>query len=398
VRTGGSWFERHPRLTLAGVLVAIGLGAVVATEWGLSAIQSRENSLLGPPPEGRVLTFREYPVGGRFWTRPLSPTHVYPGGLEDRKYWVEIDSNGFLVPSRVHERASFEVVFLGGSTTECLFVSPEFRFPYQVGRLLEDSLGVAVNTYNGGRSGNVVLHSVLAHLAKVAPMRPKYVVLMENINDLAVLTHYGSYWNAGGRSFFPEATGPADRGGLVRRLKDGVSALFPSTYTAVASAWHRAMRGGGHADEFAAARDAVPASSAAEAERDFRRSLETFVMVVRVWGATPVLMTQASRFLAAPNAETLTLYEDATISDPGARVPYAEFHARYSRFNEVVREVANELAVPLIDLDRALHPDRTTMYDAVHYTDAGSRRVADVVAAALLSLERRDAAGAAADR
>ena len=378
-------FERHPGLTLGTALVVIGLGAVVVTEAGLGLVRSPENSLLGAPPQGRLLTFREYPVGGRFWTEPLSPSHVYPGGLEHRRYWVDVDSNGFLAPSRVHQRADLEVVFLGGSTTEGLFVSPEARFPFLVGRMLEDSLEISVNSYNGGRSGNIVLHSVLAFLGKVAAMRPKYAVLMENINDLAVLGHYRSYWDpASPRSLMVQPVDGQSSTGLVRRVKAAVSAVLPNTYGELAALWRHV--GGPEAlpDEFAGSRGDLPFDQA-YAEAEFRRSLETFVATARIWDATPVLMTQANRFSARPDAEVVEIWKEV----PAAReMSYESFQGRYARFNEVIRDVATEEHVPLIDLDRALRPDRYIMYDAVHYTDAGSRLAASVIARELLALER----------
>jgi lysophospholipase L1-like esterase len=325
-------------------------------------------------------------LGRRFWTRPQSPSHVYPGGLEQRKYWIEVDSNGFLAPSRVHERADLEIVFLGGSTTEELFVSPEARFPYLVGRMLEDSLGRTVNAYNGGRSGNIVLHNVLAFLGKVAPMRPKYVVLMENINDLAVLGHYGSYWHPDSPRSLMEAP-PVNRGsgGPLRRLKDATSTLLPNTYATLAGAWDGLRGPMTPPDEFAGSPVRVFFDQD-HAEAEFRRSLETFVATARIWDVTPVLMSQASRFSERPEADVMKMWDEIGAA---RGMGYEAFQRRYARFNEIIREVARRQQVPLVDLDRILKLDRNTMYDAVHYTDAGSQLAATVIARELLSLERR---------
>jgi lysophospholipase L1-like esterase len=381
-------FERYPRLTLLSGLSAAGILLLLVTEFALGRLRTPGQSLLGAEPQGRVLTFREYPVGGRFWTVPADPGQVYPGGLEQRRYWIEIDSNGFLQPSRIHSRADLEVVFLGGSTTEGLFVTPEKRFPYLVGRLLEDSLGIDVNTYNGGRSGNVSMHAVLAFLGKVAPMHPKYVVFMENINDLAVLSHYGGYWNpASARPFLKQ---PSDawqgESGPVRRVKDALRVLFPNTYDVLGAAWSRARHGNIRPDEFASVRGKEPPFDLAAAEDSYRRSLETFIAVARIWQSTPVLMTQANRFTAHPDSEIAAAWDPAV---QGAT--YEEFRTRYAQFNDLIRRVAEEQHVPLIDLDRALTPGRLDMYDAVHFTDRGSEHAAAVIAASLLALERAQA-------
>ena len=384
VPPAANWFERHPRLALVLVLSAAGIILAASTEFALGRIRSTGQSLLGVEPQGRVLTFREYPVSGRFGAMPANPREVYPGGLEQRRYWIDIDSNGFLVPSRMHARAALEVVFLGGSTTEGLFVTPERRFPFRVGRMLEDSLGTSVNSYNGGRSGNVSRHAVLAFLGKVAPMRPKYVILMENINDLAVLTHIADYWSAASPRPFMKQPADAWRedGGLVRRFKGALRVLLPNRYGALGSAWTRATRGEKPVDEFAAVRGKEPPFDLAAAEATFQRGLETFVAVARIWRTTPVLMTQANRLTAQPDPEIAAVW-----GSPLQGTSYAEFRHRYSRFNDVIRRVAKEQGVPLVDLDRDLTPDRLDMYDAVHYTDRGSERAAAVIARHLRALE-----------
>lgn len=363
-----------------------GIFVVILTEAFLDRINSPGQSLLGSAPRGRSLTFREYPVNGRFWTEPADARDVYPGGLEKRRYWIEIDSNGFLIPSKVYERAALELVFLGGSTTEGLFVTPEKRFPYRVGRILEETLGTTVNSYNGGRSGNVSKHSVLAFLGKVAPMQPKYVILMENINDLTVLHHFGSYWSAAnvsrGLLQLPLEAWQSQTG-LTRRVKNALHALFPNTYKMLGTAWTWATKGKTPLDEFAAIRGKEQPFDLESAESAFRRSLETFVAVSRIWQTTPILMTQANRFSTHPDQEILAKWDKEVRG-----LSYEQFRSRYVRFNDVIREVAAERNVPLIDLDSALVPDRFDMYDAIHYTDRGSERVAALIAEHILEIER----------
>ncbi|MCU0621044.1 MAG: SGNH/GDSL hydrolase family protein [Gemmatimonadales bacterium] len=381
------WFERHPALTLAFVAGVGVLLLLLAAEFVLGRLDPADRGLLGAAPPGRVMTFREYPLGKRLRTRPAKASYVYPGGLEDRDYWIEIDSNGFLVPSRVHDRADLDVVFLGGSTTESMFVTPEVRFPYLVGRMLEDSLGVRVNSWNGGRSGNLVLHGVLAFVGKVAPMRPRYVVLMENVNDLAAFHHLGSYWATG--STRPILLPPSDENpasaGPVRRVKNATRALFPHLYIALDRTTRALWRG--PVDEFAATRGKPSAWDSVHAETSYRRSLESFVALARTWGSTPVLMTQASRFSATPDPEVV-----ADWSPSLQAVTFDQFRLRHARFNDIVREVAAAMAVPLVDLERLVATNRSVMYDAVHYTDAGSRLVAPLIARELLAQERRRAA------
>ena len=56
------------------------------------------------------------------------------------------------MPSKVHDHPDLTLAFLGGSTTECIYVDENNRFPYLAGRLIEEQTGLKVNSYNAGRA------------------------------------------------------------------------------------------------------------------------------------------------------------------------------------------------------------------------------------------------------
>lgn len=372
--------ERLASLFLLAIVVVVCCAAAIALlEWRLGAPMRDRTSLLGAAPLGRTLTYREYPVSSTFWATPSDSAWIYPGGLEARRYEIRTDRDGNIEPSRVHEDPDLSIVFLGGSTTECLFVAPEARFPYLVGRLLEQRTGLKVNALNGGRSGNTSMHASLAFLAKVAPARPQYAVLMENINDLTSLAYFGSYWAPNDpRAFLRD---PATvRTGLAGYLRGVADVAIPGIQTTVARMLAR-LRGPMADDEFGAIRGRQVATDSAAVIAQYRSSLRTFVVTARAWGVEPVLMTQASRMHADG---------DVAIAEAFARsdspVPYEVYRTLHRRFNDEMRDVAAELRVPLIELDRTMPTDSTTMYDAVHFTERGSRDVAALIAERLVAL------------
>ena len=116
-------------------------------------------------------------------------------GLAQKPYVVRVDRQGFIMPSKVHDHPDLTIAFLGGSTTECIYVDEATRFPYLAGRLHGKQTGLKVNSYNAGRSGNNTLHCLNILLNKVVNLKPDIVVLMENINDLAILIYEKTYWN-----------------------------------------------------------------------------------------------------------------------------------------------------------------------------------------------------------
>ena len=52
--------------------------------------------------------------------------------LQEIAYPVQTCSSGFLLPGSRHAQPDLKLAFFGGSTTECLFVSPTNRFPWVV--------------------------------------------------------------------------------------------------------------------------------------------------------------------------------------------------------------------------------------------------------------------------
>ena len=117
--------------------------------------------------------------------------------LKQTDYQINIDKDGFIETGNQFELSpDIKILFLGGSTTETLYVPEKDRFPSVVERNLRSKLIQTINVYNGGVSGNNSMHSLLALLAKGIALEPNYAVLMHNINDFALLSKTESYWIA----------------------------------------------------------------------------------------------------------------------------------------------------------------------------------------------------------
>jgi len=370
---------------VASVVVAIALFEMISR-----TLPPSGGSLMGPEPRSRWLVLREYPPNSRFWAVPSDEGWIRDGGLRPGKYWITTDSNGFVEPSKVHATADVTIVFLGGSTTECLFVDPEHRFPYRAGRILEDSLGRTVNSYNAGRSGNTTLHSLINFIGKVVPLAPDHVLLMENVNDLVVLLYYGSYWKAQGSRGIVERPDLEESawGSVGRAARNLARAMAPNTFrlagrlkAQLGSTAGRRNDRSPSADEFATVRGKVHGIDEPALVASYRRSLESFVVLARAWGIAPVLMTQANRFRETPDPALLKMWLNAETG-----IPYGTFYRLYHRLNEVTREVATTLTVPLIDLDRAIPNPDGLMYDAVHFNERGSEIAATLISQRLLEI------------
>jgi len=398
--------ERHPALTLLVVLLAL-LGLVLFVSEALLRPDSGAEVVGGDSVTDprRFLPLREWQPYTRFSFGPPETRVASARGELQEVYPLDTDQFGFIEPAVIHQDADVEIVFVGGSTTECMYVMPENRFPYLTGRLLEERLGLKVNGINAGKSGNNTMLSLLATIGKVLPRRPDYVVLMHNTNDLGVLSTHRTYWTEDSNFALVRAR-ERSLETVVRDLRD---MAFPYTYRRL----RRALRQLGEADiapspttaladEPAAAVEGkaghrVPTGDAelARMGADFESALRSFVGVVRAWHIAPVLMTQVT--LGGSETERAQGLQGAYLAEEQlARGDFTpdSFARTHDYLNAIIRHVALSEEVTLIDLARARQWSDADIYDGLHFLDSGSRRVAEVVATAMETLLRERFSGA----
>jgi len=327
----------------------------------------------------RAIRLREYPPGTVKIEEPDAAfLRESAQNLVHKRYILRTDEQGFIMPSRRYDDPDRVLVFLGGSTTECMFVDEGLRFPALAGEILSRESGLKVNSYNGGRSGNNSLHSINVLTNKVIPLAPQVVVMMHNINDLVDLMLEKSYWNAHPRrSPLITMHRAPTMGDVVRaRMNDWV----PHTMQAIGSFRSRGLAVRIDADEFADKRGTKITFDRTAMLRQFELNLRTFIELCRIRSITPVLMTQAHRLTDTPD-EFITKLMQPMQRDYG--IGYDVFKGLYDAFNDRIRTVGRRSGVLVIDLDRLVPKTGRYMYDLVHYHDEGSKYVAQIVSRAL---------------
>ncbi len=380
-RTARTWLERHPKKVLfLVVLTAFAIMAVAAEK----LLALRTHHLRNPEGIKRYIKLREF---NPLYADILVPSHDAlrtSDSLEQKEYVLRSDRDGFIMPSRIHAHPDLALVFLGGSTTECTYVSEDCRFPYLAGRLLEEQQHLKVNSYNAGRSGNNSLHSINVLVNKVIPLHPDIVVMMHNINDLAILLYEKTYWNRHpSRSPIIEKpptlkTVGKDLEEMGRLLRD---LAFPNLSQELHKLWHFSLRS--HADEFQEVRGQKISIDKDFLVREFSRNLQTFINICRARDITPVLMTQPSRLKAVPDPFIARLMQGM---ERQQGIGYQDFKGALDLFNQTIREVAAKNGVLVIDLAREIPQEKAYMADVAHFNDLGSQLVAQRVAAGLQPL------------
>lgn len=371
-----NWFERNSKKILS-VLIFLGFLIIIfGAEKILQYKHKRKNENYNTTT--RYIRLREK------W--PSISFYMYGDprfkSLSGKKWRVRTDKNGFIEPSQKYEEPDKTIVFLGGSTTECQYMEEQNRFPYLVGVLLEQKTGLKINSYNSANSGNDSLHSLNILLNKVLPLRPHIVVMMHNINDLAVLMHYKSYWhNSPTRStiiidtsksapFVNFKTAATDIFAILKNL------LIPHLYGELVV--KKLCKGS--ALEFS--REEKLSLEKKYILDEFGMNLQTFINICKARKIIPVLMTQQNRIAELDDEESVELFKplmDMGI-DPKA---YKEI---YNSINAAIREIGEINDITVIDLDREIPHTVEYLYDIVHFNDKGSILASEIIAEKLLNV------------
>lgn len=263
---------------------------------------------------------------------------------------MRTDSDGFILPECCGGNKL--LVFLGGSTTECMVVNEKKRFPYLVARALQDKQ-ILYTVKNAGVSGNNTIYNINTLVNKVLAYNPQVVVYMEAINDMTTLLYESSYNN-----FNPW------RGLIVDENKKEEAAHDN--------------------DEFYAKRGYEKNTDTAKLLKQYKRALKMFVGMCRGADIQPVLMTQFNR-IDSNNLATCRML-NTMLTKYAKEFPQLNVIALYRQMNETIRKVAAEENAVLIDLDVAVPKTSQYMYDIVHLEEAGSVLVAKIVSERLAQL------------
>jgi hypothetical protein len=302
----------------------------------------------------------------------LIPVDDYITGSENliqKPYRLRTDTNGFIIGPKdlMNKNDSIEILFFGGSTTECLFVDEEKRFPYLVGEILSKKIGKRLIVRNAGVSGKNVMTSTLDLICRGIPLHPRIIVLMENINDLSQLMYAGSYYKGPTtRAFFSESKPERTYYKMLRALKN---IFFPNIYRILKSKT-------GHEtttfDEWEGWRLDKEVDYY-YMEKQYSNAVLSFINLARVYNIEVVLMTQFNRMNLNDSFITNSVLANRN------KVPPALFHY-HALFNEKIRNISKREGILLIDLADSIPSNSNYIYDAVHLNSAGSEFAAKIIA------------------
>ena len=282
------------------------------------------------------------------------------------------------------------VLAVGGSTTECRHLNDGKDWPSLLGRRLAAQFrDLWIN--NAGLDGHSTFGHVRLMEQRVVRLRPKLVLFLFGINDLA--RNNLKYQD----------------GALTDRPDLGAWAWLVSTtarHSVVASTLLNLRRGMAAAqarlDQPALDLRSLPVARPGRRRSEqivqsyreeflpaYRERIERLLQLSRQAGARPVLLTQPA--LYGPAVDDATGIDLGFIEvDPEDGVNGRLAWKILEAYNDVVREVGRAEGVPVVDLARRLPKSSRLFYDFVHFTNEGAAAVAESVAGELCGVLARE--------
>lgn len=318
-------------------------------------------------------------VRGNEIVLPVKQVYTFDNGFThkiDRTTVHTKNALGFRGPDPPDDFASrLTIVTVGGSTTEGLFLSDGRTWTDVMARRLEPAFpGVWVN--NAGIDGHTTFGHLILLKSFIVRLRPKVALFLVGANDVG-LDRAGT---------FDEGVLPT--AGRLRYAANAIaehSELVSVVWNLIRAAKARA-RGLGHSeiDLRTVERRGVAPAVAEETEREYRQYVPGYAErlgliadLTRANGITAVWITQPALF--GDTVDPTTGVDLAMAKVNGRGNGHLEWRLLEMN-NDVLRRVARERGVPLIDLARELPKDSRYFYDFLHFTNEGSEQVGEIVA------------------
>jgi lysophospholipase L1-like esterase len=295
-------------------------------------------------------------------------TKLPPRTIHNKNY---LGFRGVLPPADFQDYLT--IVTVGGSTTECFYLSDGRTWPDLLGQDLSRNFNrVWIN--NAGLDGATTYRHIILMEDYIIKLRPKVVLFLIGINDVGAGNldetepHQGHY------------------------LKDLWRALLyrSEVYSLEQNLYHYLIaqrRGLRHTEidlRKVGTLDDPSESAAQQTLQDYRtnsvpyfaRRLEKLIKICRAHGIEPVLITQPT--LYGPGIDPVTGVDLSTIKvqDHFNGLMMFDFIELY---NSVTRQIAQKDRILMIDLAREMPRNSSYYYDFLHYTEPGAAEVAAII-------------------
>lgn len=272
---------------------------------------------------------------------------------------------------------SLRLWIASSSHAEDSYLSRETIFPTVLERRLRDD-GIQAMVINASHAGMDIEDNIADLKFRGPVFNPRYVILYQmsiTIGSLSKQLLSGTNRSVGGQGIVKKDASRKDKmmrwaGWLVEQ-----SAIYAQLK--------------GHVTSRLATQRVLSDSLGSRGDMEFEKRIRGFVLTTKRIGAVPILCTFATshvrRDLSKFPASVVTFVFKYNIY-----LSLEGWVTTVERFNAIIRGIAEEEKVPLIDLDHEISGHHEYFRDYVHFTPEGHAAVAGVIHQALLTSVSRD--------
>jgi hypothetical protein len=311
-------------------------------------------------------------------------------GINDTAFF-KVNSIGF----RSHEKydsPSINIVTLGGSTTECLYLNQNATWPSLLEKYLNNNYGNKYQVFNGGRSG-LNSNNHLIQLQKLLRNNKwiDVIVVLEGINDLQYALSLGNnYVKEDVGKIYDESfmVSPVNENlpfyqrsylyMYLNKIKKAIMSykLGQDPYGYEYIKWRNNRS---HASEII---DSLPGLN--KSLSDFRINNESMINLAKSNNKRIIFLTQPviwSNIMLDAQKKLCWFgwVGENQNENNGNYYSFSALKKSIDKYNSLLKEICKERNVDCIDLDNLLEKDTTTFYDDCHFNESGADKVAQFV-------------------
>lgn len=271
-----------------------------------------------------------------------------------------------------------KIITIGGSTTECAYNSDSLTWPELLKAELRQTVAPNIWMNNAGLDGTSTFGHIILLRDHIVSLKPDYVIFLTGVNDMEEKTMGGF------DTYHSDELDTRSTKDMLRSLvkKTEIGSLVENIYR------YRIARKKGlvhreidytkekqlQIDEPTMQREVAAQAPYLDA---YRKRILTLDSICRANGIKPIFLTQPSLFAAFKDPATGIDFTNLQIAEGRNALLQGRILDTY---NNVLLQLQAQGRLTVINLAAAMPHDSRYYYDYTHYTSAGTRVVAQIVA------------------
>jgi lysophospholipase L1-like esterase len=355
--------RKNLKALLFGILVALLLCEIILHIYNPFTSFTKQGKLVMPARQKAVFENK--------WIKQLDPQIHYSRNTLGFRGPEPADS--------IHKLNS--IICIGGSTTECRFLSDSQTWPYLLGQQLKDSIpNLWVN--NAGIDGHSTFGHLLLLKEYVLKLKPKYVLLLTGVND--VETEKPESFDLMNENKIQFTSFKAFVKSLLNKTETG--ATFFQLY-AIKKAYTKGLI---HKEvNFKNLADTLFVETDMQREiqkqqnylQGYQARLQELVTLCKKNHISPILLTQPSMYGSFTDSLTMIQMGTKYLSSSADKRNNALQEKILEQYNDVVRSFSTQ--TPVIDLAALMPKQSVYYYDFIHFNKKGAVKMAGLLANSL---------------